>query len=113
MTALDPLSAAAILQAMADAISTHQQGDTTSDLSSSHEAIALFVHACMVSLGFRLLGFDQDKPEGLLPPVAPLFYLLIHSHFSHVHLADMTTLSFRSPVLQYRPSPSFKLERKF
>lgn len=48
---------------MADALPTHSQGDTTSDLSSSHEALALFTHACMASLGFRLLGFDEDKLE--------------------------------------------------
>ncbi|KAJ1331823.1 PI31 proteasome regulator N-terminal [Microdochium nivale] len=63
MVAVGPLSPSAILRAMAEALSTHQQGDTTSDLSSSHEALALFVHACMTSLGFRLLGFDEDQPE--------------------------------------------------
>jgi hypothetical protein len=51
---------------MADALSTHKPNDTTSDLSSSHEALALFTHACMVSLGFRLLGFDEDKTIGKL-----------------------------------------------
>ncbi|KAI0380149.1 PI31 proteasome regulator N-terminal-domain-containing protein [Hypomontagnella monticulosa] len=59
----NPLSSSAILQQMADALPTHPQGDTTSDLSSSHEALALFTHACMASLGFRLLGFDEDKLE--------------------------------------------------
>lgn len=48
---------------MADALPTHSPGDTTSDLSSSHEALALFTHACMVSLGFRLLGFDEEKTD--------------------------------------------------
>ncbi|KAI0103670.1 PI31 proteasome regulator N-terminal-domain-containing protein [Nemania sp. FL0031] len=57
----NPLSSSAILQSMTDALSTHEPNDTTSDLSSSHEALALFTHACMVSLGFRLLGFDEDK----------------------------------------------------
>ncbi|KAJ8125471.1 hypothetical protein O1611_g8168 [Lasiodiplodia mahajangana] len=57
----NPLSPSAILQSMTDALSTHEPNDTTSDLSSSHEALALFTHACMVSLGFRLLGFDEDK----------------------------------------------------
>ncbi|KAH7035748.1 PI31 proteasome regulator N-terminal-domain-containing protein [Microdochium trichocladiopsis] len=63
MVAVGPLSPSAVLRAMAEALSTHQHGDTTSDLSSSHEALALFVHACMTSLGFRLLGFDEDKPD--------------------------------------------------
>ncbi|KAI0972615.1 PI31 proteasome regulator N-terminal-domain-containing protein [Xylaria arbuscula] len=57
----NPLSPSAILQSMTDALSTHEPHDTTSDLSSSHEALALFTHACMASLGFRLLGFDEDK----------------------------------------------------
>ncbi|KAI0132651.1 PI31 proteasome regulator N-terminal-domain-containing protein [Xylariales sp. AK1849] len=57
----NPLNPPTILQGMADALPTHPQGDTTSDLSSSHEALALFTHACMISLGFRLLGFDEDQ----------------------------------------------------
>ncbi|KAI8962312.1 PI31 proteasome regulator N-terminal-domain-containing protein [Daldinia sp. FL1419] len=57
----NPLRWEAILQQMADALPTHPQGDTTSDLSSSHEALALLTHACMTSLGFRLIGFDEDK----------------------------------------------------
>lgn len=57
----NPLDPPALLKAMADALPPHPQGDTSSDLSSSHEALALFAHACMVSLGFRLLGFDEDK----------------------------------------------------
>ncbi|KAH9883615.1 PI31 proteasome regulator N-terminal-domain-containing protein [Xylariomycetidae sp. FL2044] len=61
--ATNPLSPSVILQAMADALSTHGQGDTTSDLSSSHEALALFTHACMTLLGFRLLGFDEEKTD--------------------------------------------------
>jgi hypothetical protein len=56
-----PLSPNAILNGMAEALPTHPKGDTTSDLSSSHEALALFTHACMASLGFRLLGFDEEK----------------------------------------------------
>lgn len=58
---MDLLGRSAILKGMADALSTHPQGDTTSDLSSSHEALSLFTHACMASLGFRLLGFDEEK----------------------------------------------------
>lgn len=56
-----PLHPSAILKGMAEALPKHPEGDTTSDLSSSHEALALFAHACMASLGFRLLGFDEDK----------------------------------------------------
>ncbi|KAK3399997.1 PI31 proteasome regulator N-terminal-domain-containing protein [Sordaria brevicollis] len=58
-----PLSPAALLDGMAAALPTHAQGDTTSDLSSSLDAVALFTHSAMTSLGFRLLGFSEDKPE--------------------------------------------------
>jgi hypothetical protein len=64
MVLTDPLGPAAVLQAMADALPTHDKGDTTSDLSSSLDCVALFVHACMVSLGFRLLGFNEDQRIG-------------------------------------------------
>ena len=60
----DPLSPAAVLEAMASALPTHDQGDTTSDLSSSLDCAALFVHACMINLGFRLLGFNEDQKTG-------------------------------------------------
>jgi hypothetical protein len=63
----DPLSSAAVLKGMANALPTHEKEDTTSDLSSSLDCIALFVHACMVNLGFRLLGFNEDNKNGSLP----------------------------------------------
>ncbi|KAJ4352934.1 hypothetical protein N0V85_009623, partial [Neurospora sp. IMI 360204] len=59
-----PLSPDTILSNMAAALPTHAKDDTTSDLSSSLDAVALFVHAAMISVGFRLLGFSEDsKPE--------------------------------------------------
>lgn len=64
----NPLSPAAVVTAMAQALPTHEDGDTTSDLSSSLEAVALFTHACMTSLGFRLVGFSEDKKIGTLLP---------------------------------------------
>lgn len=60
----NPLSPQKILQGMADALPTHEKDDTTSDMSSSAEAIALFTHACMINLGFRLLGFNEDQKMG-------------------------------------------------
>ena len=60
MAPSNPLSPAAILRGMAEALPTHPKGDTTSDLSSSYEAVALLAHAVMVSLEFRLVGFDED-----------------------------------------------------
>lgn len=60
----DALSSARILAHMAEALPTHRKDDTNSDLSSSYEAIALFSHACMVAVGFRLLGFGEHQKMG-------------------------------------------------
>lgn len=57
----DILNKEAILQGMADAIPTHPQGDSSSDLSSSYEVLALVIHSYMTALKFRLLGFNEDK----------------------------------------------------
>jgi hypothetical protein len=63
--ASDLLSVQSLLQHMADALPTHQKEDTNSDLSSSYEAVALFAHACMVAVGFRLLGFGEGQKIGM------------------------------------------------
>jgi hypothetical protein len=69
------LSTTAILQGMADALPTHPQGDSGSDLASSYEVIALLIHAYLAALGFRLCGFHEDKPlsecESLAPRLPP------------------------------------------
>jgi len=57
----NPLSSESILKQMADALPTHEKEDTTSDISSSYEAIALFAHASMVAVGFRLVGFGEGQ----------------------------------------------------
>lgn len=68
----NPFGAMRILQAMADALPTHAPNDTTSDLSSSHELVALLTHACMVANEFRLLGFDEgDIKEAECHELAP------------------------------------------
>ena len=68
----DPLSMESILKHMADALPTHPKDDTTSDVSSSYEAIALFSHACMAAVGFRLLGFGEgQKMEAECQRLAP------------------------------------------
>ncbi|KAM7188182.1 PI31 proteasome regulator N-terminal domain containing protein [Naviculisporaceae sp. PSN 640] len=51
----------ALLADMATVLPTPEDGDTTSYLSSSLDAIALFVHSCMRTAGFRLLGFNEDR----------------------------------------------------
>lgn len=74
--ASNPLSPQSILQAMADALPTHAQDDSSSDMSSSAEAIALFTHACMVKLGFRLLGFHEDEKMGKASPIFGSLFLV-------------------------------------
>ncbi|KAH6895703.1 PI31 proteasome regulator N-terminal-domain-containing protein [Thelonectria olida] len=70
-----PLRTNAVLQRMADALPSHPPGDDSSDLASSYEAIALVIHAAFVALGFKLQGFDEDKPlpecENLAPRLPP------------------------------------------
>lgn len=68
--ASDPLSVDSILKHMAEALPMHEKGDTNSDVSSSYEAIALFAHACMTAVGFRLLGFGEGQKNGTLSPQA-------------------------------------------
>ena len=63
----NPLSTESILKYMADALPTHNKDDTNSDISSSYEAVALFAHACMTSVGFRLLGFGEGQNNGMNP----------------------------------------------
>ncbi|KAI9641750.1 hypothetical protein NHQ30_009606 [Ciborinia camelliae] len=64
----NPLSLDSILKRMAEALPTHQKEDTDSDISSSYEAIALFSHACMIAVGFRLLGFGEGQKNGKFQP---------------------------------------------
>ncbi|KUJ06864.1 uncharacterized protein LY89DRAFT_790240 [Mollisia scopiformis] len=87
----NPLGTESILQHMADALPTHPQGDTGSDFSSSYEAIALFAHACMAAVGFRLVGFGEgQKMEAectrLAPRLAPQWNSSFGSHsFLYAH----------------------------
>jgi hypothetical protein len=60
----EPLGPAAVLQSMANALPVHERGDATSDMSTSLDVIALLVHACMVNLGFKLVGFNKDRDIG-------------------------------------------------
>jgi hypothetical protein len=57
----EPLSVAAILGGMADALPTHSPSDDSSDLASSYEVIALLIHSYLSAIGFKLQGFDEDK----------------------------------------------------
>jgi hypothetical protein len=45
---------------MAAAIPTQPSSDTSSVLSSSYEALALFAHAAFIAVGFRLVGLSES-----------------------------------------------------
>ncbi|KAI0429815.1 PI31 proteasome regulator N-terminal-domain-containing protein [Xylaria sp. FL1042] len=94
----NPLSPSAILQSMTDALSTHEPNDTTSNLSSSHEALALFTHACMASLGFRLLGFDEEKTKEAecheLAPRLPANWNASFNTYAFVYAHQRSALRF-------------------
>lgn len=76
---------------MADALPIHAKEDTNSDLSSSYEAIALFTHACMTAVGFRLLGFGEgqkisEELAGLSPRLSTKWNSSFGSHsFLYAH----------------------------
>ena len=96
-----PLSNESILKLMADALPTHAKGDTNSDLSSSYEAIGLFAHACMVAVGFRLVGFGEDKKLG------KLFFCPFSSNTSFPNISQESECSRLSPRLSPQWNSSF------
>lgn len=65
----DPLTPSSVLERMAQALS--ESDGVSSDLSSSLDAIALFVHACFVSLDFKLVGLSEDDSPCMSPPPSP------------------------------------------
>jgi hypothetical protein len=75
----NPLTSTAVVSAMADALPTHKPDDVLSDLTSSLEAIALLAHACMINVGFRLVGLREDKNMGeFVGLVNPTFNPTVH-----------------------------------
>ncbi|KXX77263.1 hypothetical protein MMYC01_204925 [Madurella mycetomatis] len=94
----DPLGPAAVLEGMAEALPTHDKDDTSSDLSSSLDCIALFAHACMTNLGFRLLGFNEDQKiesecARIAPRLLPQWNKSLSSH-SFVYAHTQSSMQF-------------------
>ncbi|RDL30403.1 Uncharacterized protein BP5553_10281 [Venustampulla echinocandica] len=107
----NPLSTERLLKHMANALPTHAKDDTNSDLSSSYEAIALFSHACMVAVGFRLIGFGEDQKmesecERLAPRLAPRWnssfgahsFLYAHSQSSMQYVVKVDRLGGKAEI---------------
>lgn len=94
----NPLSAASVIEQMAEALPTHEKDDTTSDLSSSLDAVALFVHACMASLEFKLLGFSEDQNMATecakIAPRLPAQWNKSLSSHSFVYSHDQSSMQF-------------------
>ncbi|KAH8594544.1 PI31 proteasome regulator N-terminal-domain-containing protein [Bisporella sp. PMI_857] len=87
----NPLSAESLLKHIADALPTHKKDDTSSDFSSSYEALALFAHGCMTAVGFRLLGFGEGRKieselAGTYPRLSPKWLASFNSYeFLYAH----------------------------
>ncbi|KAK1834237.1 PI31 proteasome regulator N-terminal-domain-containing protein [Podospora conica] len=60
----DAWTMTSISDMMAAALPTHEQGDTTSDISSSLDVITLLVHACMARSEFFLWSTNDDPTKG-------------------------------------------------
>ncbi|XEV05720.1 hypothetical protein FSHL1_011007 [Fusarium sambucinum] len=67
----EPLSVAAILGGMAEALPTHSPNDESSDLASAYEVIALLIHSYLSALGFKIQGFDEDNKLAECDSLAP------------------------------------------
>ncbi|KAK4448032.1 PI31 proteasome regulator N-terminal-domain-containing protein [Podospora aff. communis PSN243] len=89
--ALNPLSPARIVERMAEALPTHDKDDTTSDLSSSLDVVALCIHASMANLDFKLVSLNEDDKTGsdcarLAPRLPPAWNASINSrNFVYSH----------------------------
>ncbi|KAH6662983.1 PI31 proteasome regulator N-terminal-domain-containing protein [Halenospora varia] len=107
----NPLSTESILKHMAEALPTHNKEDTDSDISSSYEAIALFSHACMIAVGFRLIGFGENqKTEAECSQLAPRLsskwnasfgshsFLYAHSQSSMQYLVKIDRLGGKAEI---------------
>ncbi|ATY62626.1 PI31 proteasome regulator [Cordyceps militaris] len=68
---MSAISTTSVLEGMARALPTHTQGDDSSDLASSYEAIGLLLHSYLSELGFKLIGFHEDRPLAECQSLAP------------------------------------------
>lgn len=107
----------ALLADMATVLPTPQDGDTTSYLSSSLDAIALFVHSCMRTAGFRLLGFNENRDSkiGTLPGCIPFHIPIpfLSLPFPPNRPANMTFYHpHRIPAPRRRPKTHPAMERR-
>ena len=61
------LSAESLLGYMVKSLPERSSSDDSMPLKDSYAAIALFSHACMLAVGFRLIGLGEDHKIGGFP----------------------------------------------
>jgi len=65
---ITPFNPPNILRLIAESLPSDEQPQ----LKNPQDAIAIFTHACMLSVGFRLVGLSEDDRIGIhLPAMAP------------------------------------------
>lgn len=67
--AAHPFSAPTVLRNIDASLPTG--AENSPQLKTPHDAIAIFVHACMLSVGFRLIGLSEDDRLGTSPQYYP------------------------------------------
>ncbi|KJZ80003.1 hypothetical protein HIM_00717 [Hirsutella minnesotensis 3608] len=86
------------LERMAAALPAHPDGDETSDLASSYEAVALLIHAYLAALDFGLCGFAEDKPlspqDAALAPRLPAQWNAGFGSLSFVYAHKQSSMRF-------------------
>ena len=64
----DALNADTILSLMQKSLSPTTGSEASSEIKDPYSAVAIFVHACMLAVGFRLLGLGEDHKIGMSSP---------------------------------------------
>ena len=62
-----------ILDIVASSLS---EGDQTTGIQNAYEAVALVGHACMIAVGFRLVGLGEEHQIGMFAFFYQLTYVL-------------------------------------
>ncbi len=64
MAPVNALGADSVLDYMVKSLPTPSSDEQTPPLKNAFAALALFSHACMLAVGFRLIGLGEDHKIG-------------------------------------------------
>jgi hypothetical protein len=64
-----PLSPPTVLRLINASLTKGDKHQPQLELKNPQDALAAFVHACMLSAGFRLIGLNEDDRIGTVPSV--------------------------------------------